>query len=59
MFISHERKSDIKKRGKDCLVYDLDNKTVNLCEAKVWYDDNGDYFYPNEVSLICYVCSFF
>ena len=56
MFISQERKSDIKKRGKNCLVYDLDGKPVKLSEARVWFDNKGNYYIPIEVDTICNNC---
>ena len=52
MFISHERKLDIKIRGKDCKVYDLDGKVKNLCEACVWFDDQGNYIKPLPYTFI-------
>lgn len=51
MFISRERKLDIQTRGKDCMVYDMDGKKVKLSMAKVWYNDNGEYFYPIEIDI--------
>tara|TARA_B100001287_G_scaffold276862_1_gene290299 strand:- start:37751 stop:37930 length:180 start_codon:yes stop_codon:yes gene_type:complete len=56
MFISQERQRDIKERGKNCLVYDLDGKKVKLCEAKVWFNNKGDYYYPIEVHSVCDIC---
>lgn len=57
MFISQERKNDIKKRGKNCLVYDLDGNMVKLCEARVWYNNKGEYYTPIAVDeTICDIC---
>ena len=52
MFISHERRLDLKIRGKDCKVYDLDNKIVKLCEACVWFDNEGNYIKPRSYIFI-------
>ena len=46
MFISQERRLDIKIRGKNCKVYDLDGKVKKLCETCVWFDDKGNYMKP-------------
>jgi len=58
MFISRERKFDLKKRGKNILVYDLDNKPVKLSDARVWFNDEGEYFHPIEVDdKFCNFCT--
>lgn len=57
MFISIDRKNDIKKRGKNCLVYDLDGNTVKLCEAKVWFNNKGEYYTPIAADeTLCDIC---
>ncbi len=37
---------DIKLRGKNCKVYDLDGTVKKLCETCVWFDDKGNYIKP-------------
>jgi len=56
MFLSQDRKNDIKKRGKNCLVYNIDGKKVRLSKANVWLDNKGNYYIPIEVSTICNSC---
>ena len=60
MFISHERRLDLKTRGKDCKVYDLDNKVVKLCEACVWFDNQGYYIKPLPyIFIISDICDWY
>jgi hypothetical protein len=47
-YICLSRESDIQKRGKDILVYDLNREIVNLVDAQIWYNYDGDYVEPRE-----------
>jgi len=57
MFISNDRKNDIKKRGKRCRVYDIDGKVVYLGESRVWFDNQGVYFKPISYEGVCDICA--
>ena len=43
---------DIKLRGKNCKVYDLDGKVKKLREACVWFDNQGNYMKPLPYTFI-------
>lgn len=54
--VIRDRYEDIKFRGGDCTVIDYDGKKVNLKNAKIWLNNNGNYVKPKDYD-ICDFCS--
>ena len=53
------REDDIKKRGKDHLVFDHDGTKVKLNDACVWYNSDGMYIQPSTYDKcdFCEICT--
>lgn len=50
------RVQDMLIRGREYSVYDKDGKVVMLQDAKLWYDDKGQYVKPRSTQeLACIV----
>lgn len=51
-----DRHEDIKSRGGDCMVHDYDGKKVMLRNAKIWFNNDGNYVEPRDYDT-CEFCS--
>ena len=51
------RKEDIKIRGERALVYNYNNEVVELKNAIVWHDADGNYVVPEKYEEVECYCS--
>ena len=43
------REKDVRMRGSDCQVYNIDGSISFLSDSIIWTDDNGNYVKPRAV----------
>lgn len=57
IYITRNREEDISIRGNNHEVYDYDGRNVLLKNAKVWYNNDGNYVEPTSHEEVeCNMC---